>query len=76
MPKRPYQRSLKSRVPVSTAEDPSPELRSQPGPVGLNSLHEARLITSLVDYYGWTLCADGNLYNPNPSASQLRSNAA
>lgn len=33
-------------------------------PVGLNKHHEARLITSLVEYYGWTLCADGNLYNP------------
>ncbi len=68
--------SPKSRVPVSTTVNPSPELGSHAGPVGLNSLHEARLITSLVDYYGWTLCADGNLYNPNPSASQLRSNAA
>ena len=66
MPKRPYQRGLKSRVPVSTAEQPSPEKESQPRPVGLNSLHEARLITSLVEYYGWTLCVDGNLYNPNP----------
>lgn len=64
MPNRPYQRSLKTRVPVYTAGNPSPGLESQPRPVGLNSLHEARLITSLVDYYGWTLCADGNLYNP------------
>ena len=43
---------------------------SQPRPVGLNSLHEARLITSLVEYYGWTLCADGNLYNPDPGSAQ------
>lgn len=64
MPKRPYQRSLKTRVPVSTAGDPSPEQASHSGPVGLNKHHEARLITSLVEYYGWTLCADGNLYNP------------
>jgi hypothetical protein len=76
MVKRPYSRSLKSCVPVSTAGNPSPELESQARPVGLNSLHESRLITSLVDYYGWTLCADGNLYNPNPSLSQLRSDAA
>jgi hypothetical protein len=76
MPKRPYQRGLKSRVPVSTTGNPSPELESQARPVGLNSLHESRLITSLVDYYGWTLCTDGNLYNPNPSLSQLRSDAA
>jgi len=68
MKTRPYSRSLKSRVPVSTAEKPSPELESQPRPVGLNSLHEARLVTSLVEYYGWTLCVDGNLYNPNPGA--------
>ena len=64
MPKRPYQRSLKTRVPVSTTGKRSPEQASHPGPVGLNKHHEARLITSLVDYYGWTLCADGNLYNP------------
>ena len=35
-----------------------------PRPVGLNKRHEARLVTYLVDHYGWTLCADGNLYNP------------
>ena len=68
--------SLNSRVPVSTTGNPSPELRSQVGPVGLNSLHEARLVTSLVEYYGWTLCVDGNLYNPNPSSTALRSHAA
>ena len=62
-------RSLKSRVPVSTAGKPSPEHQSQARPVGLNSLHEARLVTSLVEYYGWTLCADGNLYNPHPGSS-------
>ena len=67
---------LNSRVPVSTAGDRSPEQVSHTGPVGLNRLHEARLITSLVDHYGWTLCADGNLYNPSPSASQLRGDAA
>ena len=76
MVNRPYGRSLKTRVPVSAAEKPSPELESQAGPVGLNPLHEARLITQLVDHYGWTLCADGNLYNPYPSASQLRGDAA
>ena len=68
--------SLNSRVPVYTTEHPCPEQGSHAGPVGLNSLHEARLITSLVEYYGWTLCTDGNLYNPNPSASQLRGDAA
>jgi hypothetical protein len=68
--------SLNSRVPVSTTGDPSPELESQARPVGLNPLHEARLITQLVDHYGWSLCADGNLYNPYPSASQMRGDAA
>ena len=76
MPKRPYQRSLKSRVPVSTTGKRSPEQRSQPGPVGLNSLHEARLVTSLVDYYGWTLCTDGNLYNPTPNRDVMGPHAA
>ena len=62
-------RSLKSRVPVSTAVNPSPQKGSKTRPVGLNSLHEARLITSLVEYYGWSQCADGNLYNPHPGSS-------
>ena len=64
MPKRPYYKSLKPCVPASTTVTQSPEKGSQPRPVGLNARHEARLITSLVEYYGWTLCADGNLYNP------------
>ena len=64
MPKPAYGVSRKTRVPVSTAGNPSPEKASHAGPVGLNKHHEARLITSLVEYYGWTLCADGNLYNP------------
>ena len=63
-----HNKSLTARVPVSIAGDPCPELGSEPRPVGLNSLHEARLITSLVTYYGWTLCVDGNLYNPRPGA--------
>jgi len=76
MKTRPYGRSLKSCVPAYTAENPSPEKESHPGPVGLNSLHEARLVTSLVEYYGWTLCVDGNLYNPNPAVSALEKHAA
>ena len=47
MKTRPYSRSLNSRVPVSTAGNPSPEEASNAGPVGLNKQHEARLITSL-----------------------------
>lgn len=69
MPKRSYGRSLKSCVPVSKAGKPCPEKESQLRPIGLNQHHEARLITSLVDYYGWTLCADGNLYNPQPGVA-------
>ena len=69
-------RSLNSRVPVSTAVNPSPQKGSQTRPVGLNSLHEARLISSLVDYYGWSLCADGNLYNPHPGSSAEERHAA
>ena len=66
MNKRRKHASLNSRVPVSTTGNPSPEKESQRRPVGLNPLHEARLVTSLVEYYGWTLCVDGNLYNPQP----------
>jgi hypothetical protein len=61
MPKR----SLKSRVPVSTAGNPCPELGSQGPVVGLNKDHEARMLKSLTTYYGWTLAADGNLYSPD-----------
>ena len=76
MPKAVYDASPKTRVPVSTAGNPRPEQASEPRPVGLNSLHEARLITSLVEYYGWSLCTDGNLYNPNPESAAARSHAA
>ena len=76
MPEPRYRVSLKTRVPVSTTGTPRPELESHPRPVGLNSLHEARLVTSLVEYYGWTLCVDGNLYNPNPGSTASRSHAA
>ena len=76
-------RSLNSRVPVSTAGKPSPEQGSQARPnrvegpvVGFNKDHEARMLTSLVEYYGWTLGADGNLYNPFPSAGQEERDAA
>ena len=79
MPKR----SLNSRVPVSTAGKPSPERRSQPRPdrvegpcIGFNKDHEARMLTSLVEYYGWTFGADGNLYNPFPSQGQEERDAA
>ena len=68
--------SLNSRVPVSTTGNHCPAQQSQGRPVGLNSLHEARLITSLVEYYGWTLCVDGNLYNPNPGSAAARSHAS
>lgn len=61
MPKR----SLKSRVPVSTTGNPSPEKASQPSPVGLNRRHEDSLLSFLEAYYGWHLAADGNLYSPD-----------
>ena len=76
MVKRRYGVSRKTRVPVSTTAKPSPELESHPGPVGLNPLHEARLIVQLRDHYGWTLCSDGNLYNPNPGLSARGGHAA
>lgn len=76
MPKQPYSRRLTSRVPASTAGQPSPEIEVKVGKVGLNSLHEARLVTSLVEYYGWTLCIDGNLYNPHPQEAEGEGDAA
>lgn len=76
MKTRPYGRSLKTRVPVSTTEAPCPEIEVKVGKVGLNSLHEARLVTSLVEYYGWTLCTDGNLYNPHPQEAEGEGDAA
>ena len=54
MKRRPYERSLKTRVPVSTAGHRSPEKESHTRPVGLNKRHEARLVVYLVDHYGWT----------------------
>ena len=82
--KTPYRRTrLKTRVPVSTAEIPSPGLESRQRPeaqqttvVGLNKGHEARLITALVSLYEWKLGADGNLYNPFPSQGQEERDAA
>jgi hypothetical protein len=76
MPKRPYQRSLKTRVPVYTAGNPRPELESHPRPVGLNKRHERQLIEQLEQWYGWRLALDGNLYSPSPSVHALESNAA
>ena len=61
---------LKSCVPVSTTGYPSPEQESQLRPNRLQADYEARLITSLVEYYGWTLAGDGNLYNPYPMTSE------
>ena len=69
-------RSLKARVTVSRTVNRSPQKPSQTRPVGLNPHHEARLITSLVEYYGWSLCADGNLYNPRPGSSTEERHAA
>jgi len=55
--------SQKRRTCVYNSESQSRKGVSA-GPVGLNKRHEASLITFLVDHYGWTLCSDGNLYNP------------
>jgi hypothetical protein len=30
----------------------------------------------LVEYYGWTLCTDGNLYNPYPGSALEERDAA
>ena len=76
MPKRAYGRSLKTSVPVSITGNRSPELASQPRPVGLNKRHEASLITYLVDHYGWVLCTDGNLYSPHCGHAQGMDRAA
>ena len=67
MPKRPYQRSLKTRVPVSTTGERSPEQESHPRPVGLNEQHERQLLRQLVEWYGWHAAEDGNLYSPSPA---------
>jgi hypothetical protein len=65
MPKPSYGVSRKSRVPVSTAEKPSPGTESQPSPVGLNKRHEDSLISFLECHYKWHLAEDGNLYSPH-----------
>ena len=71
-----YGVSRKSRVPVSTTGNPSPEQASHPGPVGLNKRHEDHLVSYLQAHYGWHLGDDGNLYSPNPNWSRGGSNAA
>ena len=76
MPRAGRDMSPNSCVPVSTQVTQRPKDETLALPVGLNSHHESRLITSLVEYYGWTLCVDGNLYNPNPGSTALRSHAA
>lgn len=63
-------------VPASTAGTPSHRLGSEPTTVGRNARHEARLVADLVRLYGWTLCTDGNLYNPNPSTEAGERHAA
>ena len=63
-------------APTPITAKSTPHQRSQPRPVGLNALHEARLITSLCEYYGWTLASDGNLYSPNPIQAQGERDAA
>lgn len=68
MPRAARDMSPNSCVPVSTQVTQRPKAETNALPIGLNPQHEARLITSLVTYYGWTLCVDGNLYNPNPGA--------
>ena len=68
MPRAARDISPNSCVPVSTQVTQRPKTETSALPIGLNPQHEARLITSLVTYYGWTLCVDGNLYNPNPGA--------
>ena len=69
-------RGLKSRVPVSTAENRCPEQASQTGPIGLNKRHEDSLLSFLEVHYGWHLAEDGNLYSPCPSNTVWRSNAS
>ena len=68
--------SLKPCVPVSTTASQCPKVASLPRTVGFNPRHEARLIQQLVDFYGWTLCVDGNLYNPHPGKAQGEQRAA
>ena len=64
MKTRPYGRKSQNlRTCVYNSESQS-RTDVSAGPIGLNKHHEARLVTYLVDHYGWTLCADGNLYNP------------
>ena len=65
MPKPAYGVSRKTRVPVSTAGEPSPEKASHAGPVGLCKRHEDSLVSYLEAHYGWLLGADGNLYSPH-----------
>lgn len=54
-------------VPVSTTGIHDSQAENRVTVIGHNPAHEKRLIKALVDYYGWELGEDGNLYSPNPA---------
>ena len=56
------------RVPVSTAGAYASKSETRVTVVGHNKVHERRLISDLVDHYGWILCEDGNLYRGKDAA--------
>lgn len=76
MPRAVRDMSPNSCVSVSTQVTQRPKSETNALPIGLNRLHESRLITSLCEYYGWVLGDDDNLYNPCPGTAQGESDVA
>ena len=68
MPSQALRLVSRPRVPVSTTDTFASKSETRVTVIGHNKVHERRLISDLVDHYGWILCEDGNLYRGKDAA--------
>lgn len=68
MPRQALRLVSRPRVPVSATESFRSKSETRVTVIGHNKEHERRLISDLVDHYGWNLCEDGNLYRGKNAA--------
>jgi len=66
MPRSARQARSRACVPVSITGIHDSQRENRVTVIGHNPAHEKRLIESLIEFYGWELAEDGNLYAPNP----------
>lgn len=66
MPRKQKPVPVRPCVPVSTTGIRDSQRENRVTVIGHNPGHEKRLIESLIEFYGWELAEDGNLYAPNP----------